>query len=125
MTFWGVPSETVGVADPAAGVAAGVIDGPGAFGTTNGVDCGSGVALGEGATVFAGEGDCVDGVFGPGEVGGLVCARSPPQHDSTTNAESKRTPVFDVSRIISFENVEYTDVQVNRKQKNQKVLEIK
>ena len=82
---------------------------PGAFGTTNGVACGSGVALGEGATagVFAGEGDCVDGVVGPGEAGGLVCARSsPPQHDSTTNAESKRTPVFVVSSIISFENVE-------------------
>ena len=115
------------MADPAAGVAAGVIDGPGAFGIAKGVDCGSGVALGEGAAdgVFAGKGDWVDGVFGPGEVGGLVCARSSPQQDSTTNAESKRTPVFVVSRIISFENVEYTDVQVNRKPKNQKVLEIK
>jgi hypothetical protein len=109
-------------------VAAGVIDGPGAFGIAKGVDCGSGVALGEGATdgVFAGEGDCVDGVFGPGGAGGFVCARrSPPQHDSTTKAESKRTPVFDLFRIVSFENVEYTDVHVNRKPENQKVLELK
>ena len=92
------------------------------------MDCGSGVALGEGATdgVFAGEGDCVDGVFGPVGAGDIICARrSPPQHDSTTNAENKRTPVFDVFRMVSFENVEYTDVHVNRKPENQKVLEIK
>src|SRR5258708_2128899 len=118
LTFRGVwlPSETGDAVDPEAGVGAGVIDGPGAFGIAKGVDCGSGVALGEGATdgVFAGEGDCVDGVFGPGEVGGLICARrrSPPP-DSTTSAESKRTPVFDVSRIIYFENVEHADVRVN------------
>ena len=85
-------------------MAVGVIEGPGAFGIAKGVDCGSGVALGEGATagVFAGEGDCVDGVFGP--VDGFVCARrSPPQHDNTANAESRHTPAFDVFRIASFE----------------------
>jgi hypothetical protein len=98
-------------------VAAGVIDGLGAFGITKGVDCGSGVASGEGATegFLGGAGDWVDGVFGDDEAGGPVCARkNPPQHDSSTKAESKRPPVFDVSRMISFENVEYTDVRVNR-----------
>ena len=118
-----MPNETGAPVDPKAGVAAGVIDGPGTFGIAKGVDCGSGVALGEGATdgVFAGKGDCVDGVFGPVEAGGIVCAsRSPPPQDSTTSAESKRTPGFDVFRIVSFENVEYTDVPVNRKPKESK-----
>src|SRR6266404_3079810 len=124
LTFWGVwlPSETGAAVDPRGGVAAGVIDGPGTFGIAKGVDCGSGVALGEGAThgVLAGKGDCVDGVFGPVEAGGVCARRSPPPQDSTTSAESKRTPVFDVFRIVSFENVEYTDVPVNRKPKESK-----
>jgi hypothetical protein len=84
---------------------AGVDDGPAALGTAKGVDCGDGVALGDGATdgVFAGEGDCFDGVFGPGGLGGGVCAlRNPPKHDSAASAESKRTPAFDVFRMAFF-----------------------
>src|SRR5260370_41105027 len=71
LSFWGVwlPSETGAAVDPKAGVTAGVIDGPGTFGITKGVDCGSGVALGVGATdgVFAGKGDWVEVVFVPVE----------------------------------------------------------
>jgi hypothetical protein len=103
-------------------VAAGVNDGPGAFGTAKGVDCGdgvacgSGVALGDGVTdgVFEDEGDRVDGVVDRGEVGGGVCAHTnPPKHDSAASAESKRTPAFDVFPIAPSETVEYTDVYLN------------
>jgi hypothetical protein len=117
-----VSSETSDGVAPGAGVAAGANDGPGALGTAKGVDCGSGVACGGGVAlgdgvadgVFAGEGDCVDGVVDRVEVDGGVCAhRNPPKHDSAAIAESKRTPAFDVFPIASSETVEYTDVYLN------------
>jgi hypothetical protein len=90
--------------------------GPGAPGSAKGVDCGNGVALGEGVLegVFEGEGACVDGVVGRGEVKGGVCAgRNPPKHDSAASADSRRTPAFGSFPIDSFETDEYTGVYLN------------
>ena len=81
-----------------------------------GVDCGKGVALGEGVIDggFEEVGDCVDGVVGRVEVSGGVCARrNPPKHNSAASADSRRTPAFDAFPIDSFEMVEYTDVYLN------------
>ncbi len=111
-----MPSETGGAADPEAGVAAGTDDGPGAVGSANGVDWGSGVALGDGVIdgVFEGAGACVDGLVGRVEVGGRVCARTnPARHDSVASADSRRTPAFDAFTIDSFETDEYTGVYLN------------
>jgi hypothetical protein len=96
-------------------VAAGAGVGPGAPGMAKGVDCGNGVALGEGVIDggFAGEGDCVDGVVGRGEVGGGVCARTnPATHESAASADNRRTPAFDALPIDSFETDEYTGVYI-------------
>ena len=100
---------------------AGIVDGPGALGRANGVDCGCGVGFGEGATVgvFAGAGDCVVGVVGRVEVGGGVCAHSnPARPESAASAESKRTPAFNVFPITWFEAVEYTGIYLNGRLKS-------
>jgi hypothetical protein len=97
-------------------VAAGTDVGPGAAGSAKGVDCGNGVALGEGlgVGVFEGERDCVDGFVGRGEVTGGVCARrNPEKHDSAASADSRRTPAFGAFAIDSFETDEYTGVYLN------------
>ena len=110
-----MPSETGGGVDPEAGVAAGIDDGPGTLGTAKGVDCGWGVGLGVGATdgVFAGEGNCVVGLVGRLEVGGVCAHSNPARPESAASAESKRTPVFNVFPITWFEAVEYTGIYLN------------
>jgi hypothetical protein len=73
------------MADPVTGVAAGVDEGPGPFGTTE--------------RVVGGDGVCAH--------------RNAPKHDRVASAESKRPPAFDVFRIASSEGGEYTDVYLN------------